>query len=395
MTTFSSIMLVAGREVRTRLLSKATIISTLIILIVLIGGMVALSIFTDRQGATPTQVGISEQTHDLAPALEQVASQQGFNLELRQLDYDEAVTQLEEGDLDAYLSGEPQSPLVSFDGMPDGALMGVVNAATQQYALTGVISGLGGDPQQVQSELAGAVPRTESVGEETEFDPYKMIAAGATISLLLFALMQGTQLLAMGVVEEKASRVVEILLATIRPSQLMAGKVIGIGFITLVQIALFAAAAALSAQLLGLLDGVEINVGDFLAWLLIWFFLGFGLYAVVTAGIAALVSRQEDIGSVTTPIILLIMVPFYLGIWLVPSNPDSTLVKALSQVPIFAPFMMPARQAFTDVPVSELAIAIGGSLVLIPILVWIGGRIYSRAVLSTGGRMKLSEALKG
>src|SRR5690625_5747386 len=97
----------------------------------------------------------------------------------------------------------------------------------------------------------------------------------------------------MGVVEEKVSRVVEILLATIRPGELMGGKVVGIGLVGLVQVSLFAGTGALTARLTGLLDGVELDVAASLGWLLVWFVLGFGLYAVLVGGVAALVSRQE------------------------------------------------------------------------------------------------------
>jgi len=80
--------------------------------------------------------------------------------------------------------------------------------------------------------------------------------------------------------------------------------------------------------------------------------------------------------------------------FLVPNNPDGTTVKVLSQVPFFAPFMMPMRQALGNVQWWELALAIGICLVTIPILAAIAGKIYSRSVLRTGERVKLLEALR-
>ena len=80
--------------------------------------------------------------------------------------------------------------------------------------------------------------------------------------------------------------------------------------------------------------------------------------------------------------------------FLVTNKPDGSVVKVLSHVPFFAPFMMPPRQAFTEVPTIDLVVAISGALILIPLLVWLGGRIYSRAVLTTGSRMKLRDALR-
>jgi len=394
MSALQAIALIAGREVRTRLLSKATIIATVVVVVLIIGAITGLSIYQNRQAAEPTKVGVAEETSALVPALEQSAEQSGLDLEVLAMEPDRAPAELQDGRVAAHLAGPPQAPVVTVDGIPSPQLMSAVSAAAQQYALTELVVDLGGDPETAQAELAAAAPSLQVLEEDVDLDPVQIVVAFVMTSLLLLALLQTTQLIAMGVVEEKVSRVVEILLATIRPGELMGGKVVGIGLVGLVQVSLFAGTGALTARLTGLLDGVELDVAASLGWLLVWFVLGFGLYAVLVGGVAALVSRQEDIGSVTTPLILLIMAPFYLGIWLVPTSPDSVLVRVLSQIPFFAPFMMPPRQAFGEVPTADLMVAVAGSLVLIPLLVWLGGRIYSRAVLSTGGRMKLREALR-
>lgn len=394
MNTMSAIALVAGREIRTRLLSKATIIATAVVVVLLVGAVTVLSMFLDRQTSATTEVGIAAETAELTPSLQEAGAQGGIDLQVTEVEADDGRAAVVDGDLAAYLSGEPQAPVVAVDGTPDAQLMAAVTNAAQQYALTELITALGGDPDEASAELAAATPSVEMIETGPDLDPVRIIVAFVMISLLLFALLQTTQLIAMGVVEEKVSRVVEILLATIRPSVLMAGKVAGIGVVGLVQVSLFAGSGALAAQLTGLLDGVEVDIASSLGWLLVWFLLGFGLYAVLVGGVAALVSRQEDIGSVTTPLFLIIMAPFYLGIWLVPTNPESTAVQVLSQIPFFAPFMMPPRQAFTEVPTMELVVAVGSGVLLMPLLVWLGGRIYSRAVLTTGSRMKLRDALR-
>src|SRR5690606_10008695 len=103
----------------------------------------------------------------------------------------------------------------------------------------------------------------------------------------------------------------------------------------------------------------------------------------------------EDIGSVTTPLMFLLFVPFYATMFLVPNDPDSSIVQVLSQIPVFAPFMLPVRDAFGAVAPWEMALAVAIALATIPVLVWVAGRVYRRGVLHTGGRMKLSQALKG
>ncbi|HLS13675.1 MAG TPA: ABC transporter permease [Beutenbergiaceae bacterium] len=395
MNTPRMIALIAGREVRTRLLAKATVVSTLIMVVAIVAAIIVASVLVGRDDAEATRVGIAPETADLAPALEQAALQSGINLEIEQTDADEGTNAVLEGDLAAYISGEPTAPVLGIDGTPDPMLMSAVTTATQQTAIAEVVTELGGDPEDVDQQLAAAVPSVQLLDDDDGgFDPMAFIVAIATTSLLLFALLQIGSLIAMGVVEEKVSRVVEILLATVRPSVLMAGKVIGIGLVGLTQIALFVGSALVTVTATGLLADVELDLGAALVWLFVWFFLGFALYSVIFGGLAALVSRQEDIGSVTTPMIFLMMAPFYLGIFLVPNNPESSVAAWLSQVPFFSPFIMPVRQAFGAVTGAEVALSIGLCLVFIPLLVWIGGRIYSRGVLRTGGRMKLTEALK-
>src|SRR5699024_3672260 len=153
-------------------------------------------------------------------------------------------------------------------------------------------------------------------------------------------------MVSVGVVEEKSSRVVEILLATIRPTQLLAGKVLGVGVVALRQVIIFAVGGFIAAQATGGLDGFELDRGSALGMLLQWVLLGFAIYVVLVGGLAALVSRQEDIGAVTTPMVFGMMIPFYLGIYLVPNAPEALATKVLSQIPFFSPFMMPVRIAF-------------------------------------------------
>src|SRR5699024_2769995 len=176
--------------------------------------------------------------------------------------------------------------------------------------------------------------------EPDQFGPQYLLAV-VSISLLLFTLIRTGSLIAMGVVEEKTSRAVEILLATIRPSELLAGKILGLGIVGLAQVIILRGAAGAAMAFSGLFDGFEINLGGTMLIVLVWFLLGFALYALLFGGFAALISRQEEIGAVTTPLMFLLIVPFYLAMFLVPSDPGSTVVRIMSQVPFFSPFMVP------------------------------------------------------
>ena len=248
-----------------------------------------------------------------------------------------------------------------------------------------------------EAALAAAVPQVESLAEEepSDFGPEYLVAI-LSISLLLFALIGTGSLIAMGVVEEKTSRVVEILLATIRPSELLAGKILGIGIVGLGQVVILGGAAGASFAATGLLEGFQIDLGGTMVLVLLWFLLGFAVFSLLFGGFAALISRQEEIGAVTTPLMFLMFIPFYLAMFMgMSDSADSTVMRVLSQVPFFAPFMMPVRHVYGAVEAWEMALAIGIAVATIPLLVWIAGRVYRRGVLHTGGRMKLSQALRG
>jgi len=396
--TVATIGMVARREVRTRFFTKSNIISLAIMVVVIVAGIVVLDYFANRDdgGAADFTVGVESSVAELEPQLTAAGAALGTTIEVEELTREDAETRLTE-DLDAFLGGDPARPEMLVEDEADQQLLGLVTSAVQAHVLAAQVSELGGDPQSFNEALATAGPQVASVEAEEEGDDFgpRYLVAMLAISLLLFALIGSGSLIAMGVVEEKTSRVVEILLATIRPSELLAGKILGIGIVGLAQVVILGAAAALPAWATGLLDGFEVDLGGTMLLVLLWFLLGFIVFSLLFGGFAALVSRQEEIGAVTTPLMFLMFVPFYLTIFMVPNDPDSTVVRIMSQVPFFSPFMMPVRNVFGGVATWEMLLAIGIALVTIPLLVWIAGRVYRRGVLHTGGRMKLTEALRG
>jgi ABC-2 type transport system permease protein len=197
------------------------------------------------------------------------------------------------------------------------------------------------------------------------------------------------------VVEEKSSRVVELLLSTVQPWQLMAGKVAGIGLVGLVQIVIVAAGGAIAGLATGALTISASAAAGTVVWLVVWYLLGFFSYALVLAAASALVSRQEEIAGVVTPILMLLVVPYVLGVSILPAQPDSSLIEVLSLIPLFAPTLMPMRLAFGGVPGWQAGLAVVLVMLLIPALVWLSGRIYRNAVLRTGARVRLRDALRG
>jgi ABC-2 type transport system permease protein len=191
-------------------------------------------------------------------------------------------------------------------------------------------------------------------------------------------------------VEEKASRVVEVLLATVQPRAILAGKILGIGALGLLQLALTAVVGLAAASASG---AIELDAGDLgtLAVVLVWFLLGYLLWSSLYAMGGVMVSRQEDLQSSTTVLTILLVIGYLLAFPAI-DDPDGTLAVVASLFPLFAPIVMPLRVALD----AASAVEIAASLVLlvgsIALLVPLGARLYERSVLRMGKPMKLRDA---
>lgn len=390
------IALVTRREVVAGLTKKPFIIATAIMLVLIVAGAFVADYFasqTAEETAVRT-IGVTEDVAELAPLIRASGEALGVTIETEDVaGRTAAETALADESIDAFLSGSTDDLHLLFQSATIVAITQAVTSAAQTQALSGEITSLGGDPALVARAVQGATPTISFVEDPAAIEGPQYFVAMISVALLFFALINSGSQIAIGVVEEKSSRVVEILLATLRPSQLFAGKVIGNGIVGLLQVLLYALAFLLVAAVTGALAELEVNLGSQFAWLLVWFLLGFALYAVLWGSLASLVSRQEDIGTITAPVTILMLVPFYTAVFMVPTNPDGAAVRALSQIPFFAPFMMPMRTGFSTVPLWELITAVAFCLVAIPLLVWLAAKVYHRGVLHTGARLTVREAL--
>lgn len=195
---------------------------------------------------------------------------------------------------------------------------------------------------------------------------------------------------ATGVIEEKSSRVVEVLLSTIRARHLMAGKIAGIGILGLLQLILIAIFAVSLATVTGAID-IPADSLSAAALTVGWFVLGFSFYAALFAVAGALVSRMEELQNAIVPINLVVFASFFISIGAV-DDPDSGIARIASLLPISSALAMPVRMvlgsATTWEIVASLAIVIGSTALLIPL----AGRVYAGAILRTGARVKVRDA---
>ena len=229
-------------------------------------------------------------------------------------------------------------------------------------------------------------------------DPAKFyIGFALTIAIFMAIILYG-QWIAYSVAEEKNSRVMEIVLAAATPFQLLAGKVIGVGALAILQYLLVSISTILAlifqgqvaALLLGGSPG-SIDLGASLTIPMILTFgvmlvLGFAVYASLYAGAASLVSRQEDINQIVAPLTIVSVIGYlvstYAGTGLIPI--DSPLVVVLSFIPLFSPYLMLTRLSLGTAGPLDVAVAVALLLIAIPATLWLAARLYRSGVLMYG-----------
>ncbi|AIV40811.1 ABC transporter permease [Curtobacterium sp. MR_MD2014] len=197
--------------------------------------------------------------------------------------------------------------------------------------------------------------------------------------------------IAQSVVEEKSTRVVEILMAAIPARALLAGKVLGSSIMAFAQIIAIAIAGAVALAVTGQ-DNLFTLLGPSVLWFVGFFAVGFVLIAALFAASAVLVSRQEDVGSVTMPVMLLVMIPYIL---IVSAADNETIVGIMSYVPFSAPIGMPMRIFLGTAEWWEPILSLLLVAASVVVVVAVGARVYENALLRTGGRVKLTEAIRG
>jgi len=379
------VRLVATREISARVRDKNFIISSVVILVLLLGTL-GLQVALNSGGETTTIGVVGDPA--LGAALEAQGEALDVDVDVRELDDEAAArTAVKDGDVDGALVAESgQAPVLLVEESAGGSLQAVVQGAVAQLSLAEQLSAAG---------LAGLdVPEltVTALDPEADQDGQRVVVAIIGIGLLYGLLILFGQFVAQGVVEEKASRVVELLLATMKPWQLLAGKIVGLGLLGLAQIVVIAVVGVTGALVFDLVDIPGDLIGTAVG-VVLWFVLGYAFYASIFAVAASLVSRQEDLGTVIMPTTLVLVVAFIVGIQAA-SDPSGTLAVITSYVPGLSPLVMPVRQASGDVALWEIALAVVLMLVAIALIVRLGGRVYAGALLRTSGRTKLREALK-
>lgn len=353
-----SVWLVAEREVGSKLRSKAFLISTgilfaIALIAVVWGGFAA-------QSDSRTPIAVTSGTAAAVASLDEV-------LEVTEVADADAAREL-------VLSGDVDAALIPSDSTPFGfTLVGDESVSSSLISLLSV------------------APTVELLNPAAtdEFLRY-IVALGFGLIFFMAALTFGSTI-AQSVVEEKQTRVVELLISAIPVRALLAGKVVGNTILAMGQIVGLAAISIVGLTVTGQSELLA-GLGAPLVWFAVFFLFGFVLLASLFAAAGAMVSRQEDIGATTTPLTFLVMAPYFLVVFF---NDNQAVLTTMSYVPFSAPVGMPVRiflgEALWWEPLLSLAILLATCAAAI----WVGAKIYENTILRMGARVKLTEALAG
>jgi ABC-2 type transport system permease protein len=384
-----AIWLVARREVIERGKSRGFLFSVAFTTVAIIGFIIVPTILASDE--SERRIGIlADAPSGLTDALETHAQALGYEVEVRTVDDPDAA--LEAGDVEvvvelpADLSG-PGSLRFRDDvdeGLGQVAASGVIAVRTDALLES---AGIGSDA------LATAqTPPVVVVVDPPDPDRDARLLFGHIGAVLILVAIFGFGFtLLTGVVEEKQSRVVEVVLATVRARDLLMGKVLGIGILGLVQLVVFVG-AALAAAMLTQAIALPTTTPGAIAVLVLWFVLGYAMYATVLGAAGSLASRMEEASNLTTPVTLVAILSYFVAIFGVLEDPAGPVAVVATFVPVTAPFVVPLRAALDAIPAWELLLSVVVMVATIWVLFDVGARIYTGAVLQTAGRIKLRDA---
>ncbi|MGA9771071.1 MAG: ABC transporter permease [Blastocatellia bacterium] len=274
------------------------------------------------------------------------------------------------------------------------ALEGAISAAVTERKL----SQAGLDEAKIRSYTRPVDLKTNKLGAtgEAQEDGGNSFIVGFVMLFFIYMSVLFYGLFVMrGVIEEKQSRIVEVVISSVKPMQMMMGKLIGIGLVGLTQIGIWAlSAGALSMFGASIFSSRGVTFPhiplSLLVCFVIYFVLGYFLYATLYAMVGSTVSSEEDAQQAQLPVTLLIIVPMMI-FGMVMANPNSTSSIVLSMVPFFAPTLMMMRIAIINPPVWQILLSMAIMVITIVGCVWVAAKIYRVGILMYGKRPSIAE----
>jgi ABC-2 type transport system permease protein len=387
-STTRTIWLVARRELRERAATKGYLIGTGITLLLVVGLIVGPTLF-GGDGGDDLRLGVvGDVPAEFEPQLV-AATPEDTEVAVSSLaDRDAAILAIEDGEIDAALVDRTE--LVA-DGQPDATLRGAVEAALRTAALTDGLADAGLDADEAAAALTPPPPlQTVDLAGDIGGDVDAYVLAFIATILLFIGIQGNSATLLSAAIEEKTSRVIEVLVSVARPWQLLAGKLIALTVLALVQLGLTVAAALAANAAVGAFELPDAT-GALIAISLLMLVVGFLFYASLFAVAGSMAASLEDAQSTSGPLTFAVMGGYFAVIFAVLPNPDGILAQVLTFLPPTAPFVVPARMAFGAITGWEVAVATALTLVASLLVVRLAGRLYAGSLLA-GGKLTWAAA---
>ncbi len=405
-----NIWLIAKREYLERVRTKAFIISTILIPL-LMGGGIIFEVVSSSHTKSASHIAVVSQDQQLALDLQsELENGKDSRMIVDVISPPGSDTrgvldnELTEKSLDGYLWITPSSqanarPTFAYTprSARNVATKETIESALQTVLLHERLSHQGMGSSDVASIMQPVEVDTTKAGKAADTTS-SYIATAILFFLMYMVIMLYGMNVARSIIEEKTSRVFEVLLATIRPEEMMAGKMLGVGSVGLTQVGIWLATAILltSTSLVSSMMGgnahVSLSVTE-LVFFVVYFVLGFMLYASIAAALGAMTNSEQELQQLNMFLVMPLAACFFAA-GLVVGNPSSTFSVVMSLIPFCSPLLMYLRISLAMPPVWQIALSIALMLLTIYAILWVASRIYRVGILMYGKKPTLPEVLR-
>jgi ABC-2 type transport system permease protein len=415
----SKIFKIVRREYVEAVRKKTFLLSTMLVPVLMVAVIFVSVFLADREPERSFYVAVIDKTGDLGPRLFEVMDdtlgngERRFSIEQSWLGggSDDVVKatlmeRIESQELDAFI-------VIPEDILDEGSAefyaksVGVLafeprfRSALGKLVIENRLMTEGLSPDHLYEMMKGIEFKTllveKGMEKESGFEQEYAVTMAAVMILYMTIMIHGLAVMR-SVLEEKSSRVIEIVLSSVTSMQLMVGKILGTGLVSLTQYAIWAFLAA-AVMMVGPAGGDAafdlaeyITLGE-VAFMILFFLLGFLLFGTAYAAIGAMCNSEQEANHLHTPLVMLLVVPMLLAINVI-QDPSGTVARVLSFIPFSAPILMFMRISVSTVNPAEIALSVLGIVISIAAMFWIVARIFRVGILMYGKRPNLPELIK-
>ncbi|MCU1391830.1 MAG: ABC-type Na+ efflux pump permease component-like protein [Ilumatobacteraceae bacterium] len=391
MNGLAMVRLVMSREIRQRVRSRGFKITTLLICAGVLGAGFLHRAISGHDEQTRYDVAIVGTPPDGFGAAVQAAAM-ALHIDVRLApvaSHDAAVAGVRDGTDDAAI--EIDGATLIAEHAPPAELSAALDAGWRAAASRAAARAAGLDDAQIDAVLSPTGLTTSALVSGSSTDDVGRVVGSAAAILLFISINAFGGLVLTGVVEEKSTGVVEVLLAHVRAHQLLAGKVFGIGVVAMIQFGAAIITGVFALRISGTTVPNAVWIG--LPTTILWFVVGFVLYSTLFALAGSFVSRQEDAQSAAAPISM-VFTAAYITVFALGSSPYSTPARIVSVLPPFAPLLMPLRISTGAASVFEIVLSAVLLLAATAGMLRLAGEVYGRTLLHRGSRVRWKQALR-